>query len=32
VYFAELPENPFDGQDGDATITGISPDVSLAGG
>jgi hypothetical protein len=32
VYFAELPENPFDGQDGDATITGISPDVTLAGG
>lgn len=29
VYFAELPENPFDGQDGDATITGKSPDVTL---
>ena len=24
-YFAELPENPFDGQDGDATITGNEP-------
>lgn len=32
VYFAELPENPFDGQDGDATITGTSPDATLAGG
>lgn len=32
VYFAELPENPFDGQDGDATITGKSPDVTLAAG
>lgn len=31
VYFAELPENPFDGQDGDATITGTSADVVLAG-
>ena len=31
VVFAELPENPFDGQDGDATITGTSPDVVVSG-
>jgi hypothetical protein len=31
VVFAELPENPFDGQDGDATITGTSPDVVIPG-